>query len=98
MPNYAFTVTVRDNGGVSLTPLEVDENGEAFAQTATVYDILDASRKIVADLERQILSDGFQQVVSALVPADEPTTADVVKEALAKRASETPAPEDAPSK
>ena len=92
MPNYAFTVTVLDEGGISLNPIEEGNEEIDVTRTATAFDILDASRKIVADLERQIIFDGVSQMLASLAPEPELTQQSIIAEALAKRAEEVPAP------
>lgn len=92
IPKYEYTVSVYEEGGISLNPTEASADEEVVTRTATIFDILDASRKIVADLERQIIFDGISQMLSPLVPEEEPSQQDVIAEALARRAEDVPAP------
>jgi hypothetical protein len=79
---FQYVVTVKNDGGVEISPTEDDGGVE---RTATAIDIIDTSRKLIADLERQITMDALQQLVDLLVPAPAPTASEQVANALKER-------------
>jgi len=84
MPDYRFqyVVTVKTDGSVELSPTE---DSEGVERTAGAIDIIDTSRKIISDLERQMTMDALQQVVNLLVPEPAPTASKKVAQALKER-------------
>jgi len=81
--NYQYTITVNEDGSVKIDT-NVPE-GVEVKKEAGIFDIIDSSRKCVADLERTLLMEGISQAVSALMPQPEPTVAEKVAEALKER-------------
>lgn len=79
---FQYVVTVKTDGGVEISPTE-DE--ASVARTATAVDIIDTSRKLIADLERQIMLDSIQTVLNVLTPLEEPTASEKVANALKER-------------
>jgi hypothetical protein len=80
-----FVVTVGTDGMVKVDPTIPEEMKDAIEREANIIDIIDASRKLVSDLERQMVLDGISAVLTALTPEPMPTVTDTVKEALKER-------------
>ncbi|CAB5218991.1 hypothetical protein UFOVP221_14 [uncultured Caudovirales phage] len=87
-----FSVTVGVDGGVSIDPNIPEDMKDKVERQATIIDIIDASRKLVADLERQVVLDGLNEVyqgieqrLSIAFPAPEATVSAKVKDALNER-------------
>jgi hypothetical protein len=87
-----FVVSVGADGGVSIDPAIPAELKDSVERQATIIDIIDASRKLLSDLERQIMLDslnevylGLEQRLAMAFPAPEATVSDKVKEALNER-------------
>jgi hypothetical protein len=91
---YRFTISATTDGGLEIDPVAVEDSGELVETTPNIYTILDTARKLIADLERQILLESIGKMFESLTPEEEATPAEVVKEALAKRAEEAVAPEE----
>ena len=97
MPNPLFLYVVVQNDDGSIN---VDTNvpeGVTVARQATQLDVLDASRKITADLDRQVIVDDITRTIAQqqAVSTAEPTPAQRVGQALAQRAAEAAAAEAA---
>jgi hypothetical protein len=85
---FEFKVATTLEGGVSITPTV--PGAEAPEPTpvereATIFDIVDTARKLVADLERQILLDAVNSIVTSVIPEPDVTVPEQVKQALDKR-------------
>lgn len=89
MLNYEYTVAVNEGGGINLTPTDPSDT---ISRAATIFDIIDSARKLVADLERQVTFDGISQMLESLAPQEQQTQQDIIAEALARRSEETPEP------
>jgi hypothetical protein len=87
MPNtrFQFNVSVLTDGSVSVDPNIPEDKKEDVAREANIIDIIDASRKLIADLERQLTMEMMNQVLEALSPKEAPTVSGAVKEALKER-------------
>ena len=85
---FQFTVSMNVDGSASVDP-KVPEGKEAeIEREANIFDIIDASRKLVSDLERQLIVERMEQMLLALAPKPAATPADMVKDALNKRGIE----------
>jgi 6-pyruvoyl-tetrahydropterin synthase len=97
MPNplFLFVVVQHDDGSISVDT-SVPE-GVQVARQASQLDILDATRKITADLDHQRLVESLAQIVTAQAPTAsvELTPAQRVQAQLAQRAAEKAAAEAA---
>jgi hypothetical protein len=86
-PKYLFIVLVDDDGKVTIDNTVPD--GVEVSRQANSQDILDTSRRIVADLEHTRIVDAvaslFTAAQTAAVP---PTAAQRVHEALRQRTAE----------
>lgn len=86
---FQYVVTVNMDGSVLIDPSIPEDKAEETLREATAIDIIDASRKLVSDLERQIMLDTSNEMLSRLIsqitPAPQPTVSDKVKEALNER-------------
>lgn len=82
---FQYTVSVNEDGSVLIDPTIPEDKKDVISREATAIDIIDASRKLVADLERQITLDTINSAISSLSPAPEPTVPETVKEALKER-------------
>jgi hypothetical protein len=87
MPNtrFQFNVSVLTDGSVSVDPNIPEDKKEDVAREANIIDIIDASRKLIADLERQLNMEMMNQMLEALAPKEAPTVSGAVKEALKER-------------
>jgi hypothetical protein len=81
--NYQYSIAVDEDGSIKIDT-KVPE-GVEVKKEAGIFDIIDSSRKCVADLERSLLMEGITQAVNALMPTPEPTVADKVSNALKER-------------
>ena len=82
---FQFTVSMKVDGSASIDP-SIPEGKEAeIEREANIFDIIDASRKLVSDLERQLIFERMEQMLLALAPKPAATPADMVKEALKER-------------
>ncbi len=79
---FQYVVTVKKDGSVEISPTEDDGGVE---RTANAIDIIDTSRKLIADLERQITLDALQQVVDSLATPMPPSASEKVATALKER-------------
>jgi hypothetical protein len=86
---FQYTVSVEETGAVSIDPKIPEDLKDSIEREATVVDIIDASRKLIADLERQMIFDGMNSTVStilgALLPEEPATVPETVKGALKER-------------
>lgn len=89
---FQYTVSVKEDGSVLIDPSVPEDKTDAISREATAIDIIDASRKLVADLERQITLDTINLAISSLSPAPEPTVSEIVNEALKERGIAPEAP------
>lgn len=93
MPNtlFLFVVVQNDDGSINVDT-SVPE-GMTVARPASQLDVLDATRKITADLDRQLIVSDVVQTLSSTQPTAEPSPAQRVQAALAARAAEQAATE-----
>jgi hypothetical protein len=82
---FQYTVTVSVDGSVLIDPKVPEDKTEDVLREATIIDIMDTSRKLISDLERQILMDGLNEVISSLSPQEPAKVSDTVKDALKER-------------
>lgn len=82
---YRFTISATNEGGIEIDPVNAETATDLVDVTPSVYNIIDTSRKLIADLERQLILDGVAQMVSGLMPPTPVTPATAVKEALQAR-------------
>lgn len=86
---FQYTVSVEETGAVAIDPKIPEDLKENIEREATVVDIIDSSRKLIADLERQMMFDGMNSTVNTilgvLIPEEPTTVADTVKDALKER-------------
>lgn len=89
---YLFIVMVADDGAIQIDRAIPD--GVEASRVATLNDIVDASRKITADIDRDlVVQQVVEQVRAALTPEDPTTVADRVRAAVASRRAVETAPE-----
>ena len=81
--DYVYSILVDEDGSIKIDT-KIPEGVETKKE-AGIFDIIDSSRKCVADLERSLLMEGISQAVNALIPQPEPTVADKVASALKER-------------
>ena len=79
---FQYSVSVKTDGSVVIEPTS---DPAMVVREAGAIDIVDTSRKLIADLERQLTMDALQQVVDALLPKPEPTVSAQVANALKER-------------
>jgi len=79
---FQYVVSVMTDGSVEISPTEDDGGVE---RTAGAIDIIDTSRKLIADLERQITLDALQQIADSLVPPMPPSASEKIATALKER-------------
>jgi hypothetical protein len=82
---YKYSVSVNNDGGIVIDPLDAGVANGAVERTPNIRDILDSSRKLVSDLERQLTTDTVAEVLSALLAPTETPVSDKVKGALKER-------------
>lgn len=82
---FQFTVTVLQDGGVSVDTKIPEGKETEVVREANIIDIVDTSRKLIADLERQLTMEMLNQIIEALAPKETPTVSGAVKEALKER-------------
>jgi len=90
VPNtrFQFTVSMNVDGSASVDPNIPEGKESEIEREANIFDIIDASRKLVSDLERQLIIERVEQMLFALAPKPVATPADMVKDALNKRGIE----------
>ena len=79
---FQYSVSVKTDGSVLIEPTS---DPAVVIREAGAIDVVDTSRKLIADLERQMNMDALQQVIDALSPKPEPTVAAQVANALKER-------------
>lgn len=79
---FEYRVSVKTDGSVVIEPTS---DTDKVLREAGAIDIIDTSRKLIADLERQMTLDALQQVVEALSPKPEPTISAQIANALKER-------------
>jgi hypothetical protein len=82
---YKYSVSVNNDGGITIDPLDAGVANGAVERTPNIRDIIDSSRKLVADLERQLTMDTLAEMLNALVVPKEQPVSDKVKGALKER-------------
>lgn len=82
---FQFTVSMNTNGSASVDPNVPEGKETEIEREANIFDIIDASRKLVSDLERQLIIERIEQMLAALAPKPVVTPADMVKDALKER-------------
>ena len=60
--SHTFVVTVLSNGSVTTTPEPADEINR-LNRTATPYDVYQACREIISDIESHLLADRVSRLV-----------------------------------
>jgi hypothetical protein len=80
---FLYSIIVNEDGSIKIDT-EVPEGVET-AKEAGIFDIIDSSRKCVADLERSLLMEGISQTFNSLFPKPDPTVAEKIAEALKER-------------
>jgi hypothetical protein len=89
MAQVQFTVTVNDDGSISTAPVSADEN---VARQANTFDIYQAAKEIVSEIDNQLLADRIAKIVVArMQPVD--ASAEIkskIIDALSDRGIETP--------
>ena len=89
MAQVKFTVTVNDDGSIST---QSEEAGEGVSRTATTFDMYQASKELVSEIDNQLLADRISRMVAArLQPVDQ--TAEIkakIIDALSDRGIDTP--------
>ena len=88
---HRFVVTVLANGSVTTTPEPADEINKLI-RTATPYDVYQACREIVLDIEHALLADRIAKtVLVAMKPQDSATALkEKLLSALSDRGIDTP--------
>ena len=82
---FQFTISVSTSGAVTIDPKIPEGMSEAVEREANIIDIIDTSRKLISDLERQMVIDGLNNVISALSPEEPAKVSETVKDALKER-------------
>jgi len=68
MAQVKFTVTVNDDGSISTAPTPVEDG---VARQASTFDIYQAAKEIVSEIENQLLADRIARtVLSRMQPVD----------------------------
>jgi hypothetical protein len=87
---FQYVVSVKSDGSVTIDP-SVPEGREAeIEREASAIDIVDSSRKLIADLERSLIFQGISEALLASFPKPEPTVGQRVADALKERTAEEP--------
>jgi predicted Fe-Mo cluster-binding NifX family protein len=87
----AYIVVINRDGSLSTTVVQpAGIKPITVERVASVYDVLQASKEVVADIEGQLLADRVaKRVINALTPADEDAEAKArIAQALADRKAE----------
>lgn len=82
---FQFTVSMNIDGSATVNPAVPEGKEAEIEREANIFDIIDASRKLVSDLERQLIIERIEQMLAALAPKPVLTPADMVKDALKER-------------
>lgn len=68
MATAKFTVTIHEDGGITTEPHPVSDD---VKRAATTFDIYQASKELVFDIESQLLADRISRsVVAQMQPTD----------------------------
>lgn len=87
----AYIVVINRDGSLSTTVVQPSGiKPITVERVATVFDVLQASKEVVADIEGQLLADRVaKRVLAAITPADEDAEAKArIAQALADRKAE----------
>lgn len=79
---FQYVVSVKTDGSVLIEPVS---DTATVLREAGAIDIIDTSRKLISDLERQMTMEALQQVVNILVPEPTPTASEQIAQALKER-------------
>lgn len=87
---FQYVVSVKVDGSVTIDPSIPEGMEDKVDREAGAIDIIDSARKLIADLERSLVLQGFNELLTALSPQPEPTVGQRVAEALKERIAEEP--------
>jgi hypothetical protein len=65
-----FTVTVNDDGSISTVPTPVEEG---VLRQASTFDIYQAAKELVSEIDNQLLADRIARIVVARIQPIDPS-------------------------